>query len=100
MTYLTIEAIKQQLRIDSSFADDDALLEALGNSAEDFLQAHLNNALDDIAAENAGSLPDALMQALKIMVDYLYDESGSGDSKPVPQAFWILTNPFKTYSIA
>jgi len=100
MNYLTLETIKQQLRIDSSFANDDSLLEALGNSAEDFLQAHLNNALDDIAADNSGSLPDALMQALKIMVDYLYDESGSGESRDVPQAFWILSKPYQNYTIA
>lgn len=100
MTYLTLEELKQQCRIDADYHDDDNLLITYGDAAEDFLAGHLNNQLDDICADNSGTLPVSLKNAMLILVDYFYGMSGSGDSKDVPQAFWILTNPWKTYSIA
>lgn len=100
MNYITLEQIKAQLRIDELFADDDALLEGLGDAAESFLEAHLNCPLDDITAENSGELPKALVQALLMYVSYLYDNDGSGETREIPNAFWILCNPWKTYSIA
>lgn len=100
MTYLTLEELKKQCNIEEIFNEDNAYLESLGDAAEDFVQAHLNCPLDDICAENSGELPRSLHQAMLLMVDYLYDVRGSGDSPEIPQAFWVLTNPWKTYSIA
>ena len=79
MTYLTLEDIKYQLRIDADFTEDDTLLETLGDAAENFLESHLNCALDDIVAENSGEFPKALYQALLIFVSYSYDNDGSGE---------------------
>lgn len=100
MQYITLAQIKQQLRIDSLFADDDTLLNDLGDSAESFLQGHLNCSLDDIAAENSGTLPEALTRALLMLVSYLYDNDGSGDNRELPNSFWILCKPWQTYTIA
>lgn len=100
MNYLTLEDIKYQLRIDADFTEDDTLLETLGDAAENFLESHLNCALDDIVAENSGEFPKALYQALLIFVSYSYDNDGSGENREVPNAFWILAAPFKKYTIA
>ena len=100
MRFLTLEMIKKQLRIDDFFADDDILFENLGNASESFLESHLNCALDDIVAENSGELPETLLQALLVFVSYLYDNDGSGDTKDVPQAFWVLAKPYQNYTIA
>ena len=100
MQYLDLVAIKQQLRIDPDFTTDDALLESLGDGAEDFLQSHLNCQLDDIVANNSGYLPAALNNALLMLVSYLYDNDGAGEMKEIPNAFWVLCAPYKTYSIA
>lgn len=100
MTYLTLDSIKHQCRVDDIYKDDDALLSSYGDAAESFLEGHLNNQLDNIAADNSGELPPALYQALLMLVDYFYGMSGSGEKHDVPQAFWVLTNPWKTYSIA
>ena len=100
MVYLTIEEIHQQLRMDPSIStEDDQLLTALGDSAENFLENHLDRLLDDVTAENGGELPSALHQALLLLVDYLYDNSGSGENREIPNSFWILSQPFKKYSI-
>lgn len=100
MNYLNLQMIKQQCRIDADYTLDDDILETYGDSAEDYLEQYLNNALDDIAAENSGELPKNLINAMLILVDYFYGMSGSGENKDVPQAFYILTNHWKTYSIA
>lgn len=100
MNYLDIDIIKKQCRIDADFTEDDELLSLYGDSAEDFLSQHLNCALDDICAENGGELPKNLINAMLIYVDYLYDNSGSGENREVPNAFWILAAPFKKYTIA
>lgn len=99
MKYITLEDIHRQLRLEPDFTEDDGLLEGLGDAAESFMEAHLNRALDDIAADNSGELPKALWQALLMMVDYSYDESGSGESRPVPDAYWILCKPWQNYTI-
>lgn len=100
MNYLSLDDIKRQCRIEPEFIEDDTILEIYGDAAESFLTAHLNCELDDIAAENGGELPKALYQALLMLVDYSYNESGSGQNYEIPNAFWIITNPYKKYSIA
>ena len=99
MKYITLEDIHRQLRLEPDFTEDDDLLEGLGDADESFMEAHLNRALDDVAADNSGELPKALWQALLMMVDYSYDESGSGESRPVPDAYWILCKPWQNYTI-
>lgn len=100
MNYLDLNIIKKQCRVDADFTGDDEILSLYGDSAESFLEAHLNCALDDICAENGGELPPSLKSAMLLYVDYLYNESGSAQNYDLPQAYWILVNPYKTYSIA
>lgn len=99
MNYLNLDIIKKQLRIEEDFHEDDALLESLGDGAESFLEAHLNESLDNIVADNGGELPVALYRAMMLMVDYLYDNTGSRGTEEVPNAFFILAAPFKKYAI-
>lgn len=100
MNYLKLSDIKKQCRIDEYFQEDDELLTAFGNAAEDFLQAHLNMQLDDVVAENGGSLPDNLYVAMLIFVSYLYDQDGSGKVEDMPRSYFVLTAPYKNYTIA
>lgn len=99
MNYLNLDIIKKQLRIEEDFDEDDVLLESLGDGAESFLEAHLNESLDNIVANNGGELPHALFTTLLLLVSYLYDNDGSGDNKEVPNAIFILSAPFKKYAI-
>lgn len=99
MIYLTIEEIKKQCRIEDWFTEDDTMLQSIGDGAENFLENYLDQALDDIAADNGGSLPPALHRALLMLVSYLYDNDGSGQTQDVPRGFYVLTMPFKNYSV-
>lgn len=100
MRYVTLEEIRNQIRMDDFFTADDALLESLAESAESFLESHLNCPLDDIEAENSGEFPKALKQAILLFVSYLYDNDGSGENRDIPQAFWALCKPYQNYTIA
>lgn len=99
MNYLTLEDIHRQLRLEPDFTEDDELLEIYGDSAENFIEQHLNRALDDIAAENGGELPKNVINSMLMFVDYMYDNSGSGDVKEIPNSIWILLTPLKKYTI-
>ena len=100
MNWLNLTDIKQQCRLDADFTEDDNLLEILGDSAEAFLEAHLNMSLDSIASENGGELPKNLYGALLMHVSYLYDQDGSGKMEDMPNSYFIMTAPFKNYTIA
>lgn len=100
MNYLTLEDIKQQLRINELYAEDDTLLEGLGDAAESYLSDYLDTNLDVIAAQNSGELPQSLYRAMLILVSYLYDNDGSGETREIPKAFYMLTCLYKKYPIA
>lgn len=100
MNYLTIEDIHRQLRIEPEFTEDDVLLESIGDGAEDFLQDFLDTPLDDICAQNGGQLPKSLHCALLLFVDWCYDNSGGGENREIPEAFFLLSRLYKKYSVA
>ena len=99
MTYITLEEIKKQCRIDDWFEEDNDMLEDIGDGAESFLANYLDTELDDITAENSGELPATLKRALLMLCDYLYDNSGSGETREIPKAFFMLALPYKKYSV-
>ena len=100
MRYLDLYIIKKQCRIDLNFTEDDDILEIYGDSAESFLESYLDQNLDVIAAQNSGELPTELINAMLLYVDYMYDNSGSGEQRDVPKSFFILASLYKNYPIA
>lgn len=102
MQYLTLSQIKKQLIIDEDFTDDDAYLEMLGDSAEQFLEDHLNRQLYEVVADFGGELPPSLQHALRMLVDYFYStERGSSNSgSDIPKAFFTLTKNYCKENLA
>ena len=96
MKYLNTDIIKKQLNIDDYFTDDDIYLEALGETAEDIVEKQVNEDLCDIAARNNGILPPALKHAMKMLVEYLYNNRGSDDTK-IPDAFYDMIKLYRNY---
>lgn len=99
MTYLTIEDIRKQLRLEDDFTEDDAILEVYGDAAEAFLSDYLDTELDTIASANGGDLPKSLYLALLILVSYVYDNDGSGEQREVPKAFFVFSSLYKQYLV-
>lgn len=96
MKYLTIEAIKQQLIIDNDFNEDDELLTALGETAEELVEQQIDADLTDVITNNNGTLPAPLKHAMKMMVEYLYNDRGSGETE-IPKAFFYMCHLYRNY---
>lgn len=97
MKYLTIDQIKKQCVIDDDFFDDDEYLETLGDTAEELVEQEIDNNLIDVVAENGGVLPKPLQHAMKIIVEYFYNNRGSDDVAQIPDAFFHMCKLYRKY---
>ena len=97
MKYLTIDQIKKQCVIDDDFLDDDEYLETLGDTAEELVEQEIDNNLIDVVAENGGVLPKPLQHAMKIIVEYFYNNRGSDDVAQIPDAFFHMCKLYRKY---
>ena len=96
MKWLTLERIKQQLRIEADMHDEDSLLEMYGESAEDVLLNYLNRSYEEVS-EVYGGVPVPLQHASLMLVDtsYQYRSPVSAQSMSlVPYTFDILVKPY------
>lgn len=97
MKYLTIEQIKQQLRLDDQQVfDEHDLLELYGDSAEDTVLKILNRTMEDVI-EQYGRIPAALRHATLMLVDNAYKERSPitpQNMSTVPYAFDLLIKPY------
>lgn len=96
MKWLTLSRIKQQLRIEADFTEEDELLTMYGDSAEAVLLNYLNRSYDDII-EVYGHMPAPLVHASLMLVDtsYQYRSPVSTQSMSlVPYTFDILVKPY------
>lgn len=98
MKFLTLDLIKKQTIVDDYFHDDDAYLTHLGDAAESLVETEVDDSLNDIAAENNGQLPKALLHAMLLIVDYLYAQRGSNDNNPqIPDAYLHLVRLYRKW---
>lgn len=100
MKWLTLPRIKQQLRIEADFTEEDDLLEMYGESAEEVLLNYLNRSFDDVM-EVYGRMPAPLTHAALMLVDtsYQYRSPVSVQSMSlVPYTFDILIKPYMRLS--
>ena len=100
MKWLTLTRIKQQLRIEADFTEEDDLLEMYGESAEDVLLNYLNRSYEDLM-EVYGHVPAPLVHASLMLVDtsYQYRSPVSTQSMSVvPYTFDILVKPYMRLS--
>lgn len=97
MKYLTIDQIKQQLRLDDQQVfDEHDLLELYGDSAEDTVLNILNRTMEDVI-EQYGRIPAALRHATLMLVDNAYKERSPitpQNMSTVPYAFDLLVKPY------
>jgi uncharacterized phage protein (predicted DNA packaging) len=96
MKWLTLERIKQQLRIEPDFTDEDELLKEYGESAEEVLLNYLNRTYEDVI-EVYGRVPAPLRHAALMLVDtsYQYRSPVSAQNMSlVPYTFDLLIKPY------
>ena len=96
MEFLTIDELKQQCVIDTDFNDDNDYLEALGSTAEEVVEQQIDKSLHDVVSENDGKLPAPLKHAMKLIVEYLYNNRGSDESQ-IPEAYYYFCKLYRNY---
>lgn len=96
MTYLTLSMIKKQLVIDDDFTDDDEYLEALGDTAEELVEQQIDKPLSEVLTDNNNTMPAPLIHAMKMIVEYFYDNRGSADNE-IPSAFFYMCSLYRCY---
>lgn len=77
MKWLTLTLIKQQLRLEQDYHDEDALLELYGGSAENTILQCTNRTVDELKAMNpdgaeTDKIPDDIMEASLMLVTVSY----------------------------
>lgn len=96
MKWLTLAKIKQQLRIEPDFTDEDDVLEMYGESAEDVILNYLNRSYEDVV-EIYGHMPAPLIHASLMLVDTSYQYRSpvsTQNMSMVPYTFDILVKPY------
>lgn len=73
MKWLTLERIKQQLRIEPDFHDEDDILELYGDSAEDAIMEVLNRSYEELY-EVYGRIPAPVVHASLMLVAQSYKD--------------------------
>lgn len=94
MKYLTLDYIKQHIRIDHDC--EDTMLELYGDAAEETVLNLLGRSYDDLL-ERYSVVPSAVMQATLMLVDvsYQYRSPVSPTSvSMVPYTFDLLIKPY------
>ena len=102
MKFLTIDKIKQQLRLDCTCEAE--LLDMYGDSAEATLAAYIgfvdeNNvpSVDKMLEAYGGTMPAPLVQAALLLVDTSYQFRGpvsAQNMSVVPYTFDLLVKPY------
>ena len=94
MKFLTLDYIKQQLRID--WSEEDTLLDEYGKAAEDTVLNLLNRDYQDLLYQY-GEVPAPLVQAAMLLVGQSYqhrEPSSAQNMSAVPYAFDLLIKPY------
>jgi len=96
MKWLTLNDIKDQLRIDRSYTDEDDVLKSYGESAEETVLNVLNRTYFDVI-ENYGAVPESIVNASKLLVDLSYQHRSPitvGNLSMVPYSLEFMLKPY------
>lgn len=96
MKWLTLDLIKQQLRIEPDFTDEDELLKKYGNSAEQTVMNITRRTYDNFMSEY-GHIPDDIVHATLLMVTESYEHHSPVSMQNmsiIPYALDIKLKPY------
>lgn len=99
MAYVTLEALKQHLRVE--YTADDTYLTTLIGVAEAAIGNELGKPLADFVDDN-NTLPTPLVHAIKLLAGDLYNNRESvafATPHEVPRTLDYLLQPYKVYNV-
>lgn len=102
MKWITLIQVKDQLRIEQDFTDEDRKLSSYATSAEEVMARYLNRGktVDEMIAsltEEYGDIPESITTAALMLVDNWYKHRSPEDvvtMSVVPYAFELLIKPY------
>lgn len=100
MKWLTLEEIKQQLRIEPDFTDEDALLTRYGNSAEAVVLNITRRTFEELKEMNPtgeDAIPDDIWEASVMLVTLSYEQRSPVSMQSmyvIPYAFDMKVKPY------
>lgn len=96
MKYLTLERIKQQLRIEQDFTLEDKFLTECGEGAEASMMNILGRTFEDLV-EHYGEVPSPVVRATLKLVDHDYNQrspSSPQNQYLTPYSFDYQVKPY------
>lgn len=96
MKWLTLEKIKEQLRIDQNFTLEDNILTMYGESAEESVLDIIRRSHEEVL-EKYGKVPTPLVHASLMLVDISYKERGPVSSQNLYQVPYAVDFKLKPY---
>lgn len=97
---LDLDNVKKHLNIDLSYTDDDEYITHLCLVAEDAIAKDIDISLEEVAAQNDGTLPEGLKHAMYLFVGDLYANRESvayTNAVSVPHSLQYLIDLYKQY---
>lgn len=70
--YITLELAKKHLNIEEDYREDDEFIMFLIEVAEQTVEVHVNEKLEDIAERSGGCIPAPIFQAMLLQIGNLY----------------------------
>lgn len=96
MKFLTLEQIKQQLRIEPDFHDEDKILELYGNSAETTVFNYIGRSFEEVFDEY-GEMPADLIHATLMLVDASYQHRSPASTQNMYYVLYGFDTKIKPY---
>lgn len=99
--YLQLYQIKKHLNIDEDFHLDDEYLVDLSVVAQQVIQKHIDNNLDELCVDNGGELPSPLLHAMLLLIGNFYANRESvafASSSEIPLSYEYLLSLYKNYN--
>lgn len=98
--YIPLSLAKKQLNIDQDFVDDDEYIMGLIDVAEQAVEKHVNEPLEEIAEKNGGCIPTPIFQAMLLLIGHMYQNREILGTKNVaiPNGYEYLISLYQNWN--
>ncbi len=97
--YIELDYAKKHLNIEPDFTEDDEYILGLIDMAEQAVRVHVNEDFAVLAEQNGGCLPAPLLQAMLLMIGYMYQNREPLGTKnlALPFNYQYLIDLYRNY---
>lgn len=103
MVQFSVEELKTHLNIDQNFHEDDLYLRHLCRMAEDIVELHIDQPLDELKDKTTKLLPHGLRHAMLLLIGNMYANRESvayTSAIEIPYAYKYIVDLYRNYDNA